>query len=138
MIGLDTNVLVRYLVGDDPAQSHAARRLIQEHCTEDTPGHVDRVVLAELVWVLEGAYGYDRGLVVEVLEHMLRTAELEFDDIEVIWRAFRAYRDQGVDLADALIVYGNLEAGCEVTFTFDRRMGRLAGVEVLDQTPPDS
>lgn len=132
MIGLDTNVLVRYLVADHPQQSRAARQLIEVRCTEDSPARIDRVVLAELVWVLEGAYGYDRGLVVEVLEHMLRAAELEFDDIEVIWRAFRAYRDQGMDLADALIVYGNLEAGCEETFTFDQRMGRLAGAEVLD------
>jgi len=134
MIGLDTNVLVRYLVGDHPQQSRAARQLVEERCTEDSPAHIDKVVLAEIVWVLEGAYGYDRELVVEVLEHMLRAAELEFDDVEVTWRAFRAYRDQGVDLADALIVYANLEAGCEETFTFDRAMGRLGGAQVLDQT----
>ncbi len=131
MIGLDTNILVRYLVGDDPEQSRAAGQLIKRRCTEETPGWINRIVLCELVWVLEGAYGYDRGAIAEVVEHLLRTAELEFDDIELIWQALRAYRDRGSDFADALIVYGNLDAGCEATFTFDQRMSRLAGAQVL-------
>ncbi len=132
MIGLDTNILVRYLVRDDPEQARTARRFMESRCTEETPGWIDRIVLCELVWVLEGAYGYDRGAIAEVLEHLLRTAELEFDAVERVWQALRAYRDRGMDFADALIVFSNLDAGCEETVTFDQRMSRLAGTRLLE------
>ena len=132
MIGLDTNVLVRFLVGDDAEQSRAARRLIESRCTAESPCWINRIVLCELVWVLEGAYGYDREAIAEVLEHLLHTAELEFDDVETVWKALRAYRDRGLDFADALIVLGNLKAGCEETFTFDKEMSRLTDARVLD------
>ena len=79
MIGLDTNILVRYLVGDDPDQSQAAGQLIGSQCTQEKPGWINRIVVCELVWVLEGAYGYHRGQICEVLERLLRAAELEFD-----------------------------------------------------------
>jgi len=131
MIGLDTNILVRYLVGDDPGQSRAATRLIKSRCTAEAPGLINRIVLCELVWVLEGAYGYERASIAEVVQNLLQTAELEFDDVELIWQAMRAYRDRGSDFADALIVLGNLDAGCEDTYTFDRRMSRLSGARFL-------
>jgi predicted nucleic-acid-binding protein len=131
MIGLDTNILVRFLVGDDPGQSRTAERLIKSRCTVEAPGWINRIVLCELVWVLEGAYGYARAMIAEVVQHLLQTAELEFDDVEMIWQALRAYRDRGSDFADAMIVRGNLDAGCENTYTFDKRMSRLPGTQFL-------
>ena len=67
MIGLDTNVLVRYVVQDDPRQSKAAGCLIEGRCTPDSPGYVSTVVLAEFAWGLRGAYEYEKGIVVSVL-----------------------------------------------------------------------
>ena len=79
MIGLDTNVLVRYIVQDDPAQSAAANTLIEAKCTVDAPGRVDAIVLCELAWVLESAYGYQKEVVVSVLKQLLSTAELSVE-----------------------------------------------------------
>ena len=125
MIGLDTNVLVRFLVGDDPDQAARAARLIEERCTGDDPGLVDSVVLCEIVWVLEAAYGYARPLIAEVIEKMLHTAELEVANTEAVWTALRAYRTSNADFADALIGRLNRQAGCVATATFDRAAAAL-------------
>ena len=101
MIGLDTNVLVRYLVEDDAAQASKAARLIETRCTEDAPGFVNRVVLCELVWVLESANDYPRATVAATLESLLRTAELEVDAADAAWPALTTYRGGGVDFAGA-------------------------------------
>ena len=124
MIGLDTNVLVRYLVQDDPAQGVAAAALIEGRCTPDAPGRVDHVVLCELVWVLETAYGYSRELVAGVIRQILETAELSVESPDLAWPALRAYEAGPADLADYLIGQRNQAAGCESTFTFDRRAAR--------------
>ena len=79
MIGLDTNVLVRHLVQDDPAQSHAATQVITKRCTRDEPGFINRIVLCELVWVLESAYGYSKDTIVVVLDKILRTSQLKIE-----------------------------------------------------------
>jgi predicted nucleic-acid-binding protein len=125
MIGLDTNVLVRFLVADDKDQAARAARLIEERCSGDDPGFVDSVVLCELVWVLEGAYGYARPLIAEVLEKMLHSAELEIANVEAAWAALRAYRSGGADFSDALIGRLNRQAGCVATATFDRGAAAL-------------
>jgi predicted nucleic acid-binding protein len=80
MIGLDTNVLVRYLVQDDPGQSRKATQVIAKQCTRDDPGFINRIVLCELVWVLESAYGYSKDTIVAVLEKLLRTSQLKIED----------------------------------------------------------
>ena len=80
MIGLDTNVLVRYLVQDDPGQSRKATQVIAKRCTRDDPGFVNRIVLCELVWVLESAYGYSKDTIVAVLEKLLRTSQLKISN----------------------------------------------------------
>ena len=125
MIGLDTNVLVRYLVEDDPAQASRAARLIETRCTEDAPGFVNRVVLCELVWVLESAYDYPRATVAATLENLLRTAELEIDAAEAAWPALTAYRSGSVDFSDALVGRLNRIAGCDGTASFDKGAVRL-------------
>ena len=74
MIGIDTNVLVRHLVQDDLSQSRAATQVITKQCTRDEPGFINRIVLCELVWVLESAYGYPKDTIAAVLEKLLRTS----------------------------------------------------------------
>ncbi len=125
MIGLDTNVLVRYLVEDDAAQTSKAAQLIETRCTADTPGFVNRVVLCELVWVLESAYDYPRATVAAALESLLRTAELEVDAADAAWPALAVYRSSGVDFSDAFIGRLNRNAGCDATATFDKVAARL-------------
>ena len=122
MIGLDTNVLVRYLVQDDPDQAARATRLIENNCTRESPGRIVLVVLCELVWVFRRAYGYEKRLILDVLDRMLVTAELEIESEEVARRALNAYRKGTADFSDYVIAYLNQVAGCDVTFSFDHRL----------------
>lgn len=120
MIGVDTNVLVRHLVGDDPAQTPKARALLAARCTVDDPGYVNRIVLCELVWVLGRGYRYDRITIAGALEQLLNAAELQIEDREAALGALAAYRTSKADFADCLMGLLNRAAGCEHTMTFDR------------------
>lgn len=126
MIGLDTNVLVRHLTQDEPKQARAASRLIEEACTLDEPGYVNRVVICEVVWVLERAYRYERTVIAGCLETILRTADLRVENEKAVWTALGRYQE-GYDFADALIGETNLMAGAAETRTFDKRAARLPG-----------
>ena len=131
MIGLDTNVLVRYLVQDDPRQAAAANRLVETRCTRESPGFVSQIVLAELVWVLRGAYGYDKSTCVAVLRQILQTAELTVADPATAWAALSDFESGSADFADCLIAHGNHATGCDVTFTFDRNAAAGRYFEVV-------
>ena len=124
MIGLDTNVLVRYIVQDDPEQAASAERLIEETCTTQSPGYVGVPVLVELVWVLTAAYRYDRLVVASVIRQLLRTAEFLVEDRETAWSALREFESSGVNFADCLIGHRNRARGCDRTYTFDRGAAR--------------
>jgi len=119
MTGLDTNVLARYIMQDDPKQSPLATALI-ESLTVEAPGFVPLVAVIELVWVLSSAYGLGRTQVVEALEGLLRTKELVVERAEVVWKAVRAFKDSAGEFADCLIERSATAAGCERTMTFDR------------------
>lgn len=124
MIGLDTNVLARYLTQDDPVQAATAAKLIERECTIEHPGWIDHIVLCELVWVLDSAYGYGRELIADVVRQILGTAELRVEAPDQARAALRAYERGGADFADFLIGTRNRERGCEATFTFDKRAAR--------------
>lgn len=121
MIGLDTNVLVRYLVQDDAAQARAASHLIETRCTSEEPGFVSLLVLAELVWVLDRAYGYARNQVTGVLDGILTAAELKVQQSDLARSALVDYGNGPADFADYLIGHVNAECGCSTTVTFDKR-----------------
>lgn len=118
MTGLDTNVLVRYVMQDDPRQSPRATRLI-ESLSAEQPGYVSVVVLVELIWVLSGSYGLDRTQVASVLGTLLRSKELVVDRAELVAQALKRYSADGADFADTLIERLAAAAGCSVTMTFD-------------------
>ncbi len=130
MTGIDTNVLVRYIVQDDPDQARKATRFITNECSSEDPGLINRIVLCELVWVLETAYGYPRENVAFVLEKILRTAQLKIEDHQEAWLSFRDYQEGG-DFADAFIAAINRRLGCERTVTFDRTAARRPGFASL-------
>jgi predicted nucleic-acid-binding protein len=131
MIGLDTNVLVRYLVQDDPGQSRKATQVIAKRCTRDVPGFVNRIVLCELVWVLESAYGYSKDTIVAVLEKLLRTSQLKIEDMQSAWIAFRMYQKGKADFADCLLGTTNQLGGCNETVTFDQAASKLEDFQLL-------
>lgn len=130
MIGLDTNVLVRYVMQDDPRQSARATRLI-ESLTAEEPGFVPIVALVELVWVLSGSYGLDRGQVSAALEGLLRSKELSIDRAEQVKQALGRYSRAGADFADALIERMAASAGCTATLTFDAGAVKAAGMAAV-------
>lgn len=131
MIGIDTNVLVRYVAQDDAAQSPKATRLI-ESLTPAAPGYVSLVAILELVWVLTGCYSCERRNVAEVLETLLRTKELVVAEADVVWRAVRLFKSSQADFADCVIERLGNAKGCAYTATFDRGAARDCGMVLIE------
>jgi predicted nucleic-acid-binding protein len=127
MIGLDTNVIVRLFVDDDPEQARAARQFVAGRCSEHEPGFIDRVALCELIWVLTSAHGYRRAAVVDVIELLLKNRDMRLEDADVVRDALQEYRVSSVEFADILIGKINLARGCEATATFDRKAAKVKG-----------
>jgi predicted nucleic-acid-binding protein len=130
VIGLDTNVLARYVMQDDLRQSPRATRLI-ESLSAEAPGFVPVVTLVELVWVLSGSYGLSRAQVATVLETLLRSRELVIDRAELVAQALSRFGAAGADFADALIERTAAAAGCETTMTFDSAAAKAAGMTLV-------
>lgn len=130
MIGLDTNVVVRYIVQDDPLQSRQAARLIEARSTED-PGFVSIVTLAEITWVLKAAYGASRVEIGNVVENLLQTQTLVVQLAEIAWKALAIYRKGAADYADCLIERLGAAHDCEATYTFDQVAVSDGGMRLL-------
>jgi len=128
--GIDTNILVRYLVRDDPAQFRAASRLIENDCSVQEPGFVNQVVLVELVWVLESAFKLARPEIVRAFGALLLTSQLSIEHPDDARAALDEYQN-GADFADSLIAAANTRAGCEYTATLDRRAARRKGFRLV-------
>ncbi len=122
MIGIDTNVLVRYLTQDDPAQARKATHVIETAAEQGELLYITSIVLCELIWVLEDAYGYHRHDMQTVLERILRTAQFRFDNKEHLWQALHDYRAGRADFSDYLIGRLGTHAGCQETVTFDKAL----------------
>lgn len=129
MIGLDTNVVVRYLVQDDPGQSAVASALMED-LTETDPGYLSLVTVVELYWVLRRAYKVEAGRCTELLEGLLDARELRMDQDAVVRAALTANRG-GLDFADAVIAELGRAAGCNHTVTFDQRAARDGAMRLL-------
>jgi predicted nucleic-acid-binding protein len=130
MKGVDTNVLVRYLVGDDPIQMRKATHFFSHDCSVSDPCLVNRVVLCELVWVLQRAYGYSRERIAATLEALFQVRQLAIEDPDEARLALEEFRAGG-DFADSLIALTNRQLGCEFTVTFDRQASRQPGFRLL-------
>lgn len=130
MIGLDTNVLVRYIMQDDPKQSPKATRLI-ESLTNDQPGFVPLVAVVELVWVLSSSYALNRNEVAEALDLLLRSKEIVIDRAELVLQAQRRFAQGGADFADCLIERIAHAQGCDTTMTFDAGAVKAAGMTLV-------
>ena len=122
MIGLDTNIVVRYLTQDDPGQTKKANALIADAVAKSEKLHLDVVVVCELVWVLRDAYAFDKKTVVGALEKILSAAQFSIQNRDAVAEALTAYRFGGGDFADYVIGVLNQTAHCVVTMTFDRAL----------------
>lgn len=131
MIGLDTNVIIRYLAQDDRGQSVIATRLIEGSLTSENPGFVPLVVLTEIVWVLEDCYVLPRSSIGEIVERLLRVRQIQVQDADTAWQALRLFRAGNCDFADCLIARVSAAHECERTVTFDKAAARGAGMHLL-------
>lgn len=130
MIGLDTNVLVRYIMQDDAEQSPQAAALV-ESLTVEAPGFVTLVAVIELTWVLTSCYGLDRSQVASALEGLIRSKEIVVERADIVWQAVRIFRDSTADFADCLIERAAVAAGCKHTMTFDRGAAKSCGMTLI-------
>lgn len=131
MTGVDTNVLVRYLTQDDASQARRANTLIAEATAGGRRCFIGPVVLCELFWVLQGAYGRNKPDLLRTLDLIIATKQFEIGEKDVVREALEAYRLGGADFADYLIGAANRRAGCDETVTFDRRLKTAFGFRLL-------
>lgn len=129
MIGLDTNVIVRYIMRDDDLQTRAADALIDSFTPAD-PGYLSHVALAELWWVLASAYRQDRQHIARLINQLLLTDTLVVPAPDLVHQALRAVTT-GADFADALIAATGAADGCGHTMTFDAKAAARAGMTRL-------
>jgi predicted nucleic-acid-binding protein len=131
MIGLDTNVLVRYMAQDDPIESKIAADLIERRLTERDPGFISIVAMTETAWVLERVYELSGAEIARAIERALQTDVLVVEGEQEIFTATVALREGRGSFADALIAALGARAGCSATVTLDRKALRLPGFELL-------
>jgi len=131
MIGLDTNVVIRFLAQDDAVQSPIATRFISR-LSKERPGFISAVVLAEITWVLSRAYKTPRGDIARAVEGLLRSAELIVENAEAAYRALGAYQaSTSGEFADALIAQTAALAGASETISFDHDAATAFGMRLL-------
>lgn len=125
MIGLDTNILIRYLTQDDPVQSRKASEIIERRLSAAHPGFVSVVTMAEAVWVLDRAYGLTDQEIAAAVERILQVEVLLVENEQEVFAAMVALRQGRGAFADALIAELGARAGCTHTLTFDKKALRL-------------
>ncbi|MGA8763809.1 MAG: type II toxin-antitoxin system VapC family toxin [Candidatus Sulfotelmatobacter sp.] len=130
MIGLDTNVLIRYLTHDDPLQTAAAVKLIQA-LSPDEPGFLSTVAVVELVWVLQASYGFEKNEIESVLETLLRSKDLVIERAGSVEQALRGFKASRADFSDCLIERIGHASQCQYTVTFDKNAAATAGMRLL-------
>ena len=130
MTAVDTNVIVRYLVADDPGQAEAARSLL-EQLTPDNPGFICREVVIEAAWVLERSYRFTRTRIAEVLMDLTASDSLVVENADDVVAAAHRYRQGGVGFSDMMILAAAERVGAAPLYTFDRRLARMQGAVLL-------
>lgn len=130
MIGLDTNIIVRYLGQHDPVQSPKAATCIQQ-LTESQPGFISFVVIVETAWVLKRVYKMAEVAIAAVIERLLQASELVIQNEQQVFYAVALAKQGRATLADALIGALGSQVGCDHTLTFDRKAARLPEFELL-------
>jgi predicted nucleic-acid-binding protein len=130
VVAFDTNVVVRLLLRDDAAQAKKAEQAFLRHARGDGV-FLPLVVLVETAWVLSYTYELDRKAIHEHLRSLIRTRGVIVDDADLVQDALDAYTKGSADFADHVILATTRRAGCRALLTFDRRLGKEAGVSAV-------
>ena len=127
MLGIDTNILVRFLVRDNGTQFERARKLIKREVAAGRSVFVNQLVLMETEWVLRSRYVVPKNQIIEAISGLLSATDVQFEDEPVIEEALFIWKDTTVDFANCLIGVKNRRMGCRVTATFDLKASKLPG-----------
>jgi len=136
VIGVDTNILVRYLTQDDDIQSDLATRLI-EGFSRESPGFIAQTTIVETIWVLSRRYKLSRNAIADIMEYLLKSNEFLIENSDVGYQALAAYKASNGDFSDALIAMTGLKEGCKKTFTFDTAASNIKGMQLLKSNPSE-
>ncbi|MDB5556227.1 MAG: Pil-like protein [Rhizobium sp.] len=133
MIGLDTNILVRYVLDDDPHWSPIVTDFVDRELTPERPGFINVITLVELVWTLRRRPGYDRAKLSELIESLLTSDSVVVGEPAAVERALAAFRNGDAGFADYLIAEINEAAGASPTVTIDHKAGKTFPFTPLSQ-----
>jgi predicted nucleic-acid-binding protein len=125
MLGIDTNVLVRFLVRDDQTQFEKARKLLKREVSSGRRVFINQLVLLETEWVLRSRYGLAKTQMLETISGLLDAPDVQLEDEPSIEEAVFVWRDANADFADCLIGARNRRLGCKATATFDTKALKL-------------
>ncbi len=127
ILGIDTNVLVRFLVRDDEEQFEKARKLIKREVAAASGILVNQLVLLETEWVLRSQYSLAKHLIIQAISGLLDARDVRFEDEPAVEEALFLWKDSAADFADCLIGAKNRRLGCRATATFDRKAAKCPG-----------
>jgi predicted nucleic-acid-binding protein len=127
MLGIDTNVLVRFLVRDDQTQFEKARKLLKREVSNGRRVFINQLVLLETEWVLRSRYGLAKTLMLDTISGLLDAPDIQLEDETAVEEALFIWRDANADFADCLIGARNRRLGCRATVTFDTKASKLSG-----------
>ena len=131
MIGLDTNILVRYLTQDDQEQAKKAVKLIESNLSQKQSMFINNIVFCELIWVLERGYKYSKQQIASAIRILLSAQEFAFEQLDSLWIALDKYEKDKIDFSDALIGELNKSYKCTHTYSFDTKASKISNFELL-------
>jgi predicted nucleic-acid-binding protein len=130
MIGLDTNIIIRYLTQDDPTQAAIASQFIEGELTEKNRGFITLISLVEITWVLESCYGQKKVELLAVIGSLLTLKQIIIEKTDVVYLALKRYQAGNADFSDSLIAIICEDAGCQRVVSFDKK-ATTVGMENL-------
>jgi predicted nucleic-acid-binding protein len=130
MIGLDTNLLVRFVTQDDPIQCRQTDEIMRSLSTANQ-AWISLAVLLELAWTLARVYRIDRPQIIRILDGLIDRQEFRIEQFDTVHEAVRLFRKGRAEFADCLIAASARAAGCSKTVTFDRVAARDTGMELI-------
>ena len=130
LIGIDTNVIARYVVQDDRQQADIATAFL-ESLDESQQGYISVIVLVELVWLLKRGYKQPKATIIDVIYKLVHTDYIQIENKKQVLQALTLFQNTSADFADALIATQNAEAGCDYSVTFDKGAAKHSGMTIL-------
>lgn len=131
-IGIDTNILIRFITNDDPDQADLVEALFESLQKENATFLVNEVVLAELDWVLTHVYKYSKEGFLKTINQLFETENIAFHNPHLVKKACKLYTHSGADFSDCYISVINNNFGCKTTYTFDKQASQLSSFTLLE------